>query len=103
MTFLCGCLRKRAVILCAVIFAGGFSLIAFGLQAGVPRCGQAVNAAEIQKVKDKLYMITGAAGNTAGPVSEKDCPKGISRGCVDASGRIPPIRLIFSETIFQFA
>ena len=46
---------KRVIVLAALVVLGGISVMAL----------QGPNVAEIQKVKDNLYMITGGGGNTA--------------------------------------
>ena len=51
---------KRAIILSALLALGGISVMAF----------QGPNVAEIQKVKDNLYMITGGGGNTAAFITD---------------------------------
>ena len=51
---------KRAIILSALVALGGMSVMAF----------QGQNVAEIQKVKDNLYMITGGGGNTAAFITD---------------------------------
>src|SRR5215470_16572302 len=53
---------RRGIILGALIVLGGMSVIAVALQSP--------NVAEIQKVKDNLYMITGGGGNTAAFVTD---------------------------------
>jgi cyclase len=53
---------RRGIILGALIVLGGMSVIAVALQGP--------NVAEIQKVKDNLYMITGGGGNTAAFVTD---------------------------------
>ena len=54
---------KRAAVLGVLLAAGGFSIAAYQGQ-GQGRA-QGPNVAEIQKVKENLYMITGGGGNTA--------------------------------------
>src|SRR2546430_12814671 len=51
---------KRGIILSALLVLGAISAIAL----------QGPNVAEIQKVKDNLYMITGGGGNTAAFVTD---------------------------------
>src|SRR5918912_605918 len=51
---------KRILILAALVVVAAISLMAF----------QGPNVAEIQKVKDNLYMITGGGGNTAAFVTD---------------------------------
>src|SRR4029077_20112245 len=46
---------KRVIVLAALVVLGGISVMAL----------QGPNVAEIQKVKDNLYMITGGGRNTA--------------------------------------
>jgi glyoxylase-like metal-dependent hydrolase (beta-lactamase superfamily II) len=53
---------RRGIILGALIVLGGMSVIAVALQGP--------NVAEIQKVRDNLYMITGGGGNTAAFVTD---------------------------------
>jgi cyclase len=53
---------RRGIILGALIVLGGMSVMAVALQGP--------NVAEIQKVKDNLYMITGGGGNTAAFVTD---------------------------------
>jgi cyclase len=60
---------KRLAVLCGLLFAGGISMLAAGLAAPW-RQGQPA-ALEIQKVKDNLYVIAGAGGNTAAFITEK--------------------------------
>ena len=52
---------KRVIVLAALVVLGGISVMAL----------QGPNVAEIQKVKDNLYMITGGGGNTAGPQQDQ--------------------------------
>src|SRR5438309_11568271 len=62
---------KRGIVLSALLVFGGLSVIAVGWQApGGQRGPQGPNVAEIQKVKDNLYMITGGGGNTAAFVTD---------------------------------
>ena len=59
---------KRALVLGAVIAVGGLSLRLTGAQnppAGQGRGVQGPPVAQIEKVKDNLFMITGGGGNTA--------------------------------------
>src|ERR1051325_3937138 len=51
---------KRVIVLVALVVLGGISVMAL----------QAPNVAEIQKVKDNLYMITGGGGNTAAFITD---------------------------------
>ena len=55
---------RRGIVLGALLAAGGLSLAAAGFQAPA-RGPQGPNVAEIEKVNDRLYMITGGGGNTA--------------------------------------
>jgi glyoxylase-like metal-dependent hydrolase (beta-lactamase superfamily II) len=62
---------KRGFVLGALIVVGALSLIAVGLQASAGQRGpQGPNVAEIQKVKDNLYMIIGGGGNTAAFITD---------------------------------
>jgi len=54
---------KRAMVLGALLVLGVISVVAVGLQA--PGGQRGPNVAEVQKVKDNLYMLTGGGGNTA--------------------------------------
>ena len=66
---------KRGIVLGVLLAVGGLSLAAAGFQApagagqgrgeGRGRGPQGPNVAEIEKVNDRLYMITGGGGNTA--------------------------------------
>src|SRR5436190_21144265 len=56
-------LMKRAIVLGALLIMGVLSVVAVGLQA--PGGQRGPNVAEVQKVKDNLYMLTGGGGNTA--------------------------------------
>jgi glyoxylase-like metal-dependent hydrolase (beta-lactamase superfamily II) len=56
---------KRLAVLSGLLLAGAISLMAAQEQQRPPA------QLEIQKVKDKLYMITGAGGNTAAFITEK--------------------------------
>jgi cyclase len=64
---------KRVFVLGVLLAVGGLSLAATGLQAPAAGQGrgergrgpQGPNVAEIEKVNDRLYMITGGGGNTA--------------------------------------
>ena len=51
---------KRVIVLAALVVLGGISVMAL----------QGPNVAEIQKVKDNLYMITGGGGNTAASLTD---------------------------------
>ena len=56
---------KRLAVLSGLLLAGAISLMAAQEQPRPPA------QLEIQKVKDNLYMITGAGGNTAAFITEK--------------------------------
>ena len=67
---------RRGIVLGALIAVGGLTLAAAGFQTPAPGAGQGrgegrgrgpqgPNVAEIEKVNDRLYMITGGGGNTA--------------------------------------
>jgi cyclase len=56
---------KRGIVLGVLLAVGGLSLAAAGFQAPAGRGQQGPNVAEIEKVNDRLYMITGGGGNTA--------------------------------------
>ena len=58
---------RRGILLSALLVAGGLSLAAAGFQARGP---QGPNVAEIEKVNDRLYMITGGGGNTAAFITD---------------------------------
>ena len=72
---------KRVFVLGVLVAAGGLSLVAAGFQApagagqgrgeGRGRGPQGPNVAEIEKVNDRLYMITGGGGNTAAFITDK--------------------------------
>lgn len=69
---------KRGIVLGALLLIGGLSVVAVGLQApggqgrgGGQRGPQGPNVAEVQKVKDNLYMITGGGGNTAAFITDR--------------------------------
>jgi cyclase len=55
---------RRGIVLGVLLAVGGLSLAAAGFQAPA-RGPQGPNVAEIEKVNDRLYMITGGGGNTA--------------------------------------
>jgi cyclase len=57
---------KRAGVLAALVVAGGVAVA-----AGVAFQGGQPQTAEIQKVKDNLYVITGGGGNTAAFITDK--------------------------------
>jgi glyoxylase-like metal-dependent hydrolase (beta-lactamase superfamily II) len=61
---------KRGIILGVLLVAGGLSLAATGFQAPPGRGPQGPNVAEIEKVNDRLYMITGGGGNTAAFITD---------------------------------
>ena len=61
---------KRGIILGVLLVGGGFSLAAAGFQAPAGRGPQGPNVAEIEKVNDRLYMITGGGGNTAAFITD---------------------------------
>jgi glyoxylase-like metal-dependent hydrolase (beta-lactamase superfamily II) len=67
---------RRAIVLGILLAIGGVSLAVTGFQApqgGQGRGGapQGPPVAEIQKVKDNLYMITGGGGNTAALITDR--------------------------------
>jgi cyclase len=61
---------KRGIILGVLLAGGGLSLAAAGFQAPAGRGPQGPNVAEIEKVNDRLYMITGGGGNTAAFITD---------------------------------
>ena len=63
---------KRGIVLGVLLAAGGISLAATGFQGreGRGRGPQGPNVAEIEKVNDRLYMITGGGGNTAAFITD---------------------------------
>ncbi len=61
---------KRGIILGVLLVGGGLSLAAAGFQAPAGRGPQGPNVAEIEKVNDRLYMITGGGGNTAAFITD---------------------------------
>jgi cyclase len=61
---------KRIMALGSLLVAGGLSLTAAGYQAPAGRGPQGPNVAEIEKVNDRLYMITGGGGNTAAFITD---------------------------------
>ena len=71
---------KRGIVLGVLLAVGGLSLAAAGFQApagagqgrgeGRGRGPQGPNVAEIEKVNDRLYMITGGGGNTAAFITD---------------------------------
>jgi cyclase len=59
---------RRAIVLGVLLAIGGVSLAVKGFQApkgGQGGAPQGPPVAEIQKIKDNLYMLTGGGGNTA--------------------------------------
>jgi glyoxylase-like metal-dependent hydrolase (beta-lactamase superfamily II) len=67
---------RRAIVLGLLLAIGGISLAVTGFQApqgGQGRGGapQGPPVAEIQKVKDNLYMVTGGGGNTAAFITDR--------------------------------
>jgi cyclase len=60
---------KRLVVLGTILLVGGLSLVASALQA--PPAPPAEKVAEIEKVKDNLFMIKGGGGNTAAFITDK--------------------------------
>ena len=58
---------KRAGVLAALLAVGGLAVVA-GAARGQ---GQQPQTAEIQKVKENLFVITGGGGNTAAFITEK--------------------------------
>jgi cyclase len=60
---------KRASVLSVLVVTGGI-VMAAGLGAQQP-AAQGPNVAQIEKVKDNLYMITGGGGNTAAFITAK--------------------------------
>jgi len=64
---------KRAIVLGILLAAGGMTLAAAGFQnrEGAGRGPQGPNVAEIEKVNDRLYMITGGGGNTAAFITDR--------------------------------
>lgn len=56
---------KRAAVLGVLLAVGGFSIAVAAYQGQGQGRAQGPNVAEIQKVKENLYMITGGGGNTA--------------------------------------
>jgi cyclase len=63
---------KRGIVLGVLLAVGGISLAAAGFQGreGRGRGPQGPNVAEIEKVNDRLYMITGGGGNTAAFITD---------------------------------
>ena len=76
---------KRVALLVGLVAVGGLSLAAAGFQApegrgqgrgdgrgqGRGRGPQGPNVAQIEKVKDNLYEITGGGGNSAAFITDK--------------------------------
>ena len=56
---------RRVIVLGILLAIGGVSLAVKGFQASKSGAPQGSPVAEIQKVKDNLYMLTGGGGNTA--------------------------------------
>ncbi len=56
---------RRVIVLGVLLAIGGVSLAVKGFQAPKAGAPQGPPVAEIQKVKDNLYMLTGGGGNTA--------------------------------------
>jgi cyclase len=72
---------RRGIVLSVLLAVGGLSLAVSGFQAppagagqgrgdGRGRGPQGPNVAEIEKVNDRLYMITGGGGNTAAFITD---------------------------------
>jgi cyclase len=61
---------KRGIVLGVLLAVGGISLAAAGFQGREGRGPQGPNVAEIEKVNDRLYMITGGGGNTAAFITD---------------------------------
>src|SRR5215467_2661938 len=69
---------KRVMVLSVLVVVGGLSLAATGFQGppagggqGRGRGPQGPPVAQIEKVKDNLYEITGGGGNTAAFITDK--------------------------------
>src|SRR5262245_38700589 len=62
---------KRTLVLGAIIAVGSLPMVSSAFQ-GPPAAGRqgGPNVAQIEKVKDNLYMITGGGGNTAAFVTD---------------------------------
>jgi hypothetical protein len=56
----------RRLVLGAIITVGALSIAASAYQAPPGGRQGGPNVAQIEKVRDNLYMITGGGGNTAG-------------------------------------
>ena len=56
---------RRVIVLGVLVAIGCFSLAVKGFQAGKSGAPEGPPVAEMQKVKDNLYMLTGGGGNTA--------------------------------------
>src|SRR5436309_3692547 len=62
---------KRVTLLIALLAIGALSAAIAAMQApGGQRGPQGPNVAQIEKVKDNLYMITGGGGNTAAFITD---------------------------------
>src|SRR2546427_12643410 len=63
---------RRRLVLGAIIAVGALSIAASAFQ-GPPAGGRqgGPNVAQIEKVKDNLYMITGGGGNTAAFITDR--------------------------------
>src|SRR5438128_1250963 len=63
---------KRVTLLIALLAIGALSAAIAAMQApGGQRGPQGPNVAQIEKVKDNLYMITGGGGNTAAFITDR--------------------------------
>ncbi len=63
---------KRVTLLIALLAIGALSAAIAAIQApGGQRGPQGPNVAQIEKVKDNLYMITGGGGNTAAFITDR--------------------------------
>ena len=65
---------KRVTLLIALLAIGALSAAIAAIQAQAPggqRGPQGPNVAQIEKVKDNLYMITGGGGNTAAFITDR--------------------------------
>jgi glyoxylase-like metal-dependent hydrolase (beta-lactamase superfamily II) len=62
---------KRTLVLGAIVAVGALSMVTSAFQ-GPPAGGRqgGPNVAQIEKVKDNLYMITGGGGNTAAFITD---------------------------------
>jgi glyoxylase-like metal-dependent hydrolase (beta-lactamase superfamily II) len=61
---------RRAIVLGVLLAIGGVSLAVKGFQAPKGGPPQGPPVAEIQKIKDNLYMLTGGGGNTAAFITD---------------------------------